>query len=173
MSEHDENDEFQVEEVEQMEEVSTDVETETEVEETAEAEEIDWKAEALKLKAILKRKTKKEADPQTAQTSNPTQAVPTDIVTPKDLLRTTKGYDDDALAQLEVIAKGKGISLIQAQDDPLFTGYLEKQEAEKKAQAAKLGASKGSGRGGEKRTFTTPGLSDEDHKAMWKEKQGL
>ena len=95
-------------------------------------------------------KAKVETPPPTAEVkpqpiTKAESPPPTDSVTPEDLLRTTKGYDDDALKELKAIAKGKGISLINAQNDPLFVAYLEKQEAEKKKRAAQLKASTGSG----------------------------
>lgn len=60
------------------------------------------------------------------------------------ILKTAKGYDESELSTLAAIAKGKGISLIQAQEDELFTLLLDKKAAEKKASQAKLGASRGS-----------------------------
>jgi len=60
------------------------------------------------------------------------------------ILRTSKGYDDESIDNLQVISKGKGISLIQAQEDPLFKLMLEKKELDMRKAQSNLGASKGS-----------------------------
>lgn len=174
MSEIDNTDEFEVaQEDEQVDEITEDLSEGTDVQEESVEDSEDWKARALKAEAILKRKQKKEAEPpKPAQEINQPQPT-TDAVTPEDLLRTTKGYDDETLAQLKVIAKGKEISLFKAEEDPLFATYLEKKQADEKSAKAKLGASNSSGKTGSKKSFTSPGLSPEEHKAMWKEKMGL
>ena len=59
------------------------------------------------------------------------------------IIKNSKGYDDETIEQLQVISKGKGISLIQAQEDSLFKLLLEKKEREVKETQAKLGSSKG------------------------------
>jgi hypothetical protein len=128
-------------------------------------------------KTIWVKKSKsdsKSADTGSKNKSNqtPSDTSNTEGVSPEDLLRETKGYDDDAIATLKKIAAVSNTSLFKAQSDPLFKAYLEKQTEEKKKADAKMGASKGSGKGGQKKTFNTPGLSDDEHKAKWKEKNG-
>lgn len=86
-----------------------------------------------------------------------------------DLLKTAKGYDDETIDHLKAIAKGKGMSLINAQADPLFSLVLAKKEDEAREAKSKLGASKGSG-------TNTPvamnKLSREDHMKLVKEMTG-
>lgn len=60
------------------------------------------------------------------------------------ILRTSKGYDDEAIDNLQVISKGKGISLIQAQEDPLFKLMLAQKESDMRKAQSNLGTSKGS-----------------------------
>lgn len=60
------------------------------------------------------------------------------------IIQTKNGYDDELIDNLKVISKGKGVSLIQAQEDPLFKLMLTQKEAEMKKAQSNLGASKGS-----------------------------
>lgn len=60
------------------------------------------------------------------------------------ILQTKNGYDEEAIEHLKVISKGKGVSFLQAQEDPLFKLLLEKKEREMKQTQAKLGTSRGS-----------------------------
>lgn len=133
--------------------------------EDQETDEVDWKAEALKYKAIAMRKAKQAVRPEPKQ---PT--LQTEQLTRDEVILIAKGHDDETLNQLKVIAKGKGVSLLEAEKDPLFTSYFDKVQKEKKSEQAKLGASKGSAFKQEKTTFK-PGLTREEHMALWKENQ--
>lgn len=154
-----EQDENEINEVEEI--------TEEEIETTdQEADEVDWKAEALKYKAILARKTKqvtqKIAQPVQKQT------LQENYLTREEGILIAKGMDDENISQLKAIAKGKNISLLEAEKDPLFVSYYEKVQKEKKSEQAKLGASKGSSYKESKPEFK-PGLTREEHMALWKE----
>lgn len=122
-------------------------------------EEKDWKAEALKLKAILERQKRKVQEPK------PTLQTPSR----DELILIAKGKSEEDLEVLQTIAKGKGISLLEAQKDPLYTSYEDKKREEKLKEEATLGASKGSGYSEEQISFQKPGLTDEDHKKLWKQ----
>jgi len=133
--------------------------------ENQEADKVDWKAEALKYKAIAMRKAKQ------AEKIEPKQkTLETNFLTREEGILIAKGMDEDALGQLKVIAKGKGVSLLEAEKDPLFTTYFEKVQKEKRSEQAKLGASKGSAYKENKPEFK-PGLTREEHMALWKENQ--
>jgi hypothetical protein len=87
------------------------------------------------------------------------------------ILRTSGKYDDEDLKKLAVIAKGEGISLIDASNHELFQLHLDKKADDKKKADAKMGASKGSGRSGSKKD---PGqMTREEHEAYFRERQGL
>lgn len=149
-----------------------DTTTEQEVEPiTQETEEVDWKAEALKqkaetlkYKAILARKTKQVDQPVQKQT------LQENYLTREEGILIAKGMDEENLSQLKAIAKGKNISLLEAEKDPLFLSYFEKVQKEKKSEQAKLGASKGSTYKETKPAFT-PGLTREEHEKLWRETQ--
>jgi len=140
------------------------------VEETVDSQDqdtetVDWKAEALKYKAIAMRKAKQAVKPEPKQ-----QTLETNYLTREEGILIAKGMSDEELNQLKVIAKGKGISLLEAEKDPLFTTYYEKVQKEKRSEQAKLGTSKGSSYKEEKPKFTA-GLSREEHMKLWRETQ--
>lgn len=82
------------------------------------------------------------------------------------ILQTKNGYDEELIDTLKTISKGKGVSLIQAQEDPLFKLALEQKEAEIKKSKAQLGASRGSTSTPAK---TVKGMTREEHIAYVKE----
>lgn len=84
------------------------------------------------------------------------------------ILRTSKGYGDEDVEVLKTLSKGKGISLFQAEQDPMFKLHLEHKAEEEKKAKAQLPASKGSDSTGAKKA---PETRDE-HQEFWKEKSG-
>lgn len=81
------------------------------------------------------------------------------------ILKTAKGYDESEIETLSTISKGKGISLIQAQEDELFKLLLDKKAAEKRASQAKLGTSRGSSSTQEQKVAS---MTREEHMAYVK-----
>lgn len=81
------------------------------------------------------------------------------------ILKTAKGYDEAEIETLSTISKGKGISLIQAQEDELFKLLLDKKAAEKRASQAKLGTSRGSSSTQEQKVAS---MTREEHMAYVK-----
>lgn len=76
------------------------------------------------------------------------------------------GMPEDLLAELKVVAKVRNVSIIKAQNDPIFVAVKEKFEKDKKTEQASMPASRGSSGVKAKKTFSTPNLSREDHRAM-------
>lgn len=120
-------------------------------------------ARAKKAEAALKAKKPAEAT-QTTTNENALTADDIDIRVLK-----LQGMSDDVLEMLKKVAKVNGQTLIDAQKDGLFISMKEKYDAEKKSEKASLGASHGSGSARKGKDFKTAGLSDEDHKEMWKQ----
>lgn len=145
-----------------------DTTTDEEIVSDQEADEVDWKAEALKYKAILARKAKQT----TAKVTQPVQKqiLQENYLTREEGILIAKGMDEEALNQLKVISKGKNIGLLEAEKDPLFVAYFDKVQKEKKSEQVKLGASKGSTYKESKPEFKS-GLTREEHMALWKETQ--
>lgn len=157
-------DDNQIDEVEE----TTDEEVETTTQETdSENDEVDWKAEALKWQAIAKRKAKQTVSQKVTQPVQK-QNLQDNYLTREEGILIAKGMTEENLNQLKVIAKGKDISLLEAEKDPLFTTYFEKFQKEKKSEQAKLGASKGSSYKETKPEFKN-GMTREEHFALWKE----
>ena len=77
------------------------------------------------------------------------------------------GMPDELLKELKAVAKARDISLIDAQNDSLFKLVKQNYEQETKAKEASLGSSKGSGNASARKTANTPGLSRDEHKAMF------
>lgn len=154
-------------EVEQVEnQIDTTVEETTEqvdesTQDNQEAQ-VDWKSEALKWKNIAKRHERTPEPKKTLETKTEK------YLTREEGILIAKGLDDEAIEQIKVISKGKGVTLLEAEKDPLFTTYFEKVQREKKIQQSKLGVSKGSGYSEPKKAFTS-GLSREEHMKLWKE----
>ena len=81
------------------------------------------------------------------------------------------GLSDELIDELTALAKVRGTSLLDTQKDPIYLAIKEAKEKEVEKAKAKLPASKGSGTQKSKRDFSTPDLSDADHKAMWRDSQ--
>lgn len=136
-----------------------------ETQEDSEEDTTDWKAEALKQKAINARMAKKLNKPRPAPVVEQTQStnsIDSDTVDEK-ILKSTKGYDEEAMEKLKVVAKGLGTDLFKAEADPLFQDYLARKQADERKEKAKLGSSKGSQVSQEK---SISDLTDEEHKAL-------
>ena len=84
----------------------------------------------------------------------------------------SQGADEATIEYLKKIAKVNGTSVLAAQSDDLFVAFKEKKEREDKAQKASIGASKGSGSSQKGKTVATPGLTDEEHKDLWRQANG-
>jgi len=94
----------------------------------------------------------------------------TQVPSREEIFLAAQGYTEDDIDQLHAVAKGTGLSLKEAKEHPLFEAYIDKVKADKRAKKASLGASKGS-------TAKTPvvvtGMTAEDHKKYWKERNGV
>lgn len=141
-------------------------ETSVETNDTDSQEEVDWKAEALKWQAIAKRKAKQVEKPKVE--ARPERTL-TDTPSREELILIAKGMEEEDLDQLKVIAKGKGISLKDAEKDPLFEAYYSKVQKERKAEQAKLGASRGSGYQKNQPDFANPNLSEDEHRKLFEQ----
>lgn len=86
----------------------------------------------------------------------------------KKILKS-QGMSDDLIKELEAVANARGKSIFDAVNDPIFIAIKNEREQTVKAQKAKLGASKGSGTFKKGADLTSPGLSDSEHKELWKE----
>jgi hypothetical protein len=80
-----------------------------------------------------------------------------------------QGMPEELVNELKVVAQVRKVSLIKAQNDPIFVAVKDKFEKDLKKKDASLPASRGSGSVKPKKTFTTPGLTRDEHKQMFQE----
>ena len=124
----------------------------------------DQKRRAEKAEAELKA-LKAEAQEPTEKKAQPTLS---NSLSREEAILIAEGMKEDDLNKLQVIARGAGISLLEAKEDPLFASYYSNVMKERKSEKAKLGASKGSTIKQETPSFSN-GLSRDEHIALWKE----
>lgn len=84
-----------------------------------------------------------------------------------------QGVSEDLIEELKLRAPKYGGSLIKAQKDPNYVAVKERFERDQKQKEASMPASRGAGSVKAEKTFTTPGLSREEHAKMVKAKMGL
>jgi hypothetical protein len=120
-------------------------------------------AENQRIRAEKAEKKAKEAPKATKEDNT------TDYPDVDERILRANGMPDELLKELKAVAKAREVSLIDAQNDSLFKLVKENYEKELKSKEASLGSSKGSGNASAKKTASTPGLSRDEHKAMWKQ----
>lgn len=117
------------------------------------------------------RAKKAEADLKALKSSKPTDAtVPAPSQSIEETVLLAQGMPEELLAQLKKVAQVQGIGLIKAQSDPIFVAVKERLEKEQKQKDASLPASRGSGGVKATKDFSTPNLSEEEHRRMFNEK---
>jgi hypothetical protein len=167
--ENDESDDLEIEQ--QDEDAADDIETTDEkvVEESQDQsteDSTDWKAEALKQKAINLRLSKKLKTPaQAVQQINNSLSID-----PEELRLIARQFSDEEIEQARIIAKGTGTSLSEAVKNPLFEVFQKDLKDKQRKEKAKLGAAKGSGQ--EESSGVKPDMSQADHKEVWRKAMG-
>lgn len=116
-------------------------------------------ARAKKAEELLKQTKAQDSQPKKVNINNKEK----DYLTREEAILIAKGLDESALDNLKVIAKGKGISLLEAQKDPMFEAFNAKLEEANKQKKAQLGASKGSGLQRPEKSVAE--MTPEEHKA--------
>jgi hypothetical protein len=138
--------------------------------ETALAQKKHWREKALK-EAETRKRLEAEVEklkPKETKEVQPSSPYITKGEYEEGILRTSKGYGDDDIQILNVISKGKGVSILQAEQDELFKTHLARKAEDDKRAKAQLGTSRGSSSSGVKKNPETR----EEHEAMWREKLG-
>jgi len=80
-----------------------------------------------------------------------------------------QGMDSELLSELKALAKVRNKPLLEVQDDPIFLAIKKSKDDEQRAKKAQLGASRGSAQVKKEKTINSAGLSDNEHKALWRE----
>lgn len=123
---------------------------ETQEEQKVEEDSTDWKAEALKYKAIAERKerkinkiTKDGEIEKPAEGEDVNKLIPQEGLSREEAIFFAKGFNEDDLKAAKKIAAVEDISLLEAIEDDVFKGRLEKIEEKQKAKKAQLPPAKG------------------------------
>ena len=160
----------------EVEETTTETtEEETTVESEQENAEPDYKLELEreKKKAYeLEQRLKKEKAKSKDRSDLSTPDVPVNENAIQEQVLKAQGMSDELLNVLKTISEEKGTDLISSQTDDYFLYRQEKMKQEAMDKEAALGASSGSGAGKPRKSFATPGLSEDEHKAMFKKVAG-
>ena len=120
----------------------------------------DLSARAKKAEAKLKeQKPAPSPQPKTAKATPPSDV--------EEIVLKANGMPEDLLSELKAVAAVRKVSLIEAQNDPLFKGIKDQFDRTQKEKQASLGASRSSGQTKPKKSFDTPNLSREEHQAMF------
>lgn len=117
-----------------------------------------------KLKAASESLTeeKKEEAPEESQTQ----------LSREEAILYAKGHDQEVVDKLNKIAQVEGVGLLEAEESDIFKTWDQNRKAQAESESAELGTSKGSPRKGKKADLSTPGLSKDDHEALWKKQFG-
>jgi len=143
-------------------------ESQDETTDEQEEQSTDWKSEALKWKAIAERKKRQASKEGKRADLETPDATPSENVDERIL--KSQGVDDELMKELKRVARFNEQDLFTAQKDPMFLAIQERIERERADKAASLGASKGSGQGKPRKDVSSPGLTAEEHKRLWKQR---
>lgn len=113
----------------------------------------------------------KESQPTQTTEQKATQPISNPVLTAEDVevrILKAQGVSNDEIVYLKKLAAVNGTSIIEAQSDELFSAFKSKKEEQEKSEKSKLGASRGSSSVKREKDYSTPGLSDEEHKEIWK-----
>lgn len=155
-------------EPEVVEETVAEETTETPAQETTE-EVVSDTVPKSQFNQVVARAKKAETELKKLKSAKPLETItqPTlseDVVDSRIL--KSQGMSDELLSELKTIAKLRGKTIMECQEDPIF---LAVKEAAKKV---KLPAARGSAPVKKSKDFNTTNLSEAEHKAMWREQQG-
>jgi hypothetical protein len=114
---------------------------------------------------------KKPDGSQQAESSKEHKPAEPASLTRDEAIVIAKGYSEEELEHAKKVAVLENCTPVQALDNDLFKDWKAKRDKVAKEQAAQLPASRGS-RATVKKSLNTPGLSDEEHKQLAKERMG-
>jgi hypothetical protein len=134
-------------------------------EETPEEKLARVQAKANKYQRLFMKARQHSKDTSSSEKQEPKKPADAAVDVDERILKS-QGMENELLKQLKDVARLRGVGLIEAQSDPLFTGIKDQYEKDKKSKAASLGASKGSGTNKPKKDLSTPGLTKAEHKAL-------
>lgn len=114
---------------------------------------------------------KPRTSPKPAEAAQESKPAAPDSLSRDEAIVIAKGYSEEELEQAKKVAALEGCKVTEALDKDLFKDWKKRRDDAAKQQQAQLPALRGS-KVTQKKSFSTPGLSDEDHKALFNERQG-
>jgi hypothetical protein len=126
-------------------------------EETAEDKLAKAEAEAAKWRRLFEKASK----PSKVEAPSLASTAPVE-----ETVLLAQGMSEELLTELKAVAQVRKTTLIKAQSDPIFVSIKEKYEKDAQTKNASLPASRGSGQMKAQKTFTSPGLTREEHRKM-------
>jgi hypothetical protein len=127
------------------------------------AEKREAELKALKEQLVTKKPEVKE----TPTESKPNQST----LSREEAILFAQGYDLEAVDKLKIFSQVEGIGLLEAKEADTFKAWTAARDERRKSEESELSASKGSPKKKKELDTQTPGLSDEEHKALWEKAQ--
>lgn len=126
-------------------------------------------AESEKARLSKERADKLEADQEAAKKAKELETQKPDIS--EELKLMARGLSDEELDKAKKVAKGEDIPLAEALKSEMFLAWQKEHKAKLAAEAAKLGPTGGSDQGLPVEGIK-PGMTKDDHKAIWNKALG-
>ena len=119
----------------------------------------------------------KELEAEIEKLKNPVavaQQAPTtqDSVSREEVILFAKGFTPDEVETLKKISAVEGAGLLATAESPIFKAWKDVEDKKKETQNSEIEVSRGSGKVPKKIDFKTPGLTDEQHRALFAKYQG-
>lgn len=157
-----------------LETTTEEVEKTTDVEETVADTETEDPAKLKESNKRLFERTKKaEAEVKRLKAAAPkadekSKQINAQVADPDELRLIARGLSDTEIEQLQVISKGKGLTLMESLKDPLFISFQKDLKEQEKKEKAKLRGSNSSNQGQQgEEPIVKPGMTAEEHKEAW------
>lgn len=140
---------------------------ETATQDNSQGETRDWKAEALKYKAIAERKDKKLQQQSETTSGEPLKNNNTEQtgISREEVIFFAKGGNEEDLSVAKKIASLEGISILAAMEDDFYKAKVSERQANAQAKANQLGASGGSSTASGHQQKPISKMTQEEHKA--------
>lgn len=137
----------------------------------------DQRKRAEKAEAELKKlQAERKSQEKTEESSEGQKETPVkeskDQLTKEEAILYARGLSEEEVEKVKSIASIEGETPLVAAESDYFKIWKEKEDKKREVQETQLDASKGSSRVKPKKDFSTPGMSPEEHKALWQQSKG-
>jgi hypothetical protein len=119
------------------------------------------------LKAIKEQLNSKKPEETKVTSNQPHQST----LSREEAILFAQGYDMESVDKLKIFSQVEGIGLLEAKESDTYKAWSAARDERRKSEDSELSASKGSPKKKKELSTNLPGLSDEDHKALWEKAQ--